>query len=182
MFINWDSIYNYFGIRDFIYFISSPSIQDTLFPVKIAFIFFAIFFFCAMVWFYRNSSYLQYKFLQDMSEFLSKESYGLKQISKSWKKIKQRAESGSEANLKLAVIEADDFLYETLQDNDYEGENFEEILSNANTKKALDYQAILDAHQVRNLIVHEGDYKLSFEEGKKILSVYESAVKTVAVA
>ncbi|MFI5205914.1 MAG: hypothetical protein ACHQVK_03155, partial [Candidatus Paceibacterales bacterium] len=107
MLINWDQIYNYLGVKDFVYFISSPSIQDALFPIKIVFIFFTAFFFCAVIWFYVNSSYIQYKFLQDTTEFLSKETYGLRKVTKNWRKIKKRAESGTDSDIKLAIIEAD---------------------------------------------------------------------------
>jgi hypothetical protein len=182
MLINWDSIYNYFGIKDFIYFISSPSIQDTLFPLKVVFIFFTAFFFCAVIWFYVNSSYIQYKFLQDVTEFLSKETYGLRKVTKSWKKIKKRVESGSESELKLAIIEADDFLYENLQDMGYVGDSFEEIIDNASKKVLPNYQEVLDAHAIRNAIVYQPDYTLDTENAKRILSIYENTIKNLALA
>ncbi len=178
---HWDDVYNYFKIKDFIYFISSPSIQVTLFPMKIVFIFFTIFFFCAVIWLYINSSYIQYKFLQDVTEFLSHETYGLRKITKSWKKIKKRTESGSESELKLAVIEADDFLYETLQDMGYQGETFEKILKDAGGKILNSFDEILEAHNVRNSIVYEPNYKLEPDTAKKILSIYENTIKNVSV-
>ena len=179
---SWDAIYDFFGIKDFIYFISSPTIQDTLFPVKIVFIFFTAFFFCAVIWFYVNSSYIQYKFLQDATEFLSHESYGLRKVTKTWKKIKKRVESGSESELKLAIIEADDFLYETLQDMDYMGSTFEEMVEAAAKKNLPNVEDILQAHETRNAIVYESDYKLDAEKAKKMLAIYESAIKNVAIS
>ncbi len=180
MLINWDQIYNYVGIRDFIYFISSPAIQDAVFPVKLVFIFFTAFFFCAVIWFYVNSSYIQYKFLQDTMEFFSKESYGLKKISNDLKKIKKRAESGSVPDLKLAIIEMDDFLYQKLQDLDYEGDTFEQIAQAASTRVLPNVEEVIDAHVVRNAIVYEPDFVLDPERGKQILSLYETAIKNVA--
>src|SRR5437868_3971453 len=114
--ITWDQIYNYLGIRDFIYFISSGAIQHQLFPLKLVFIFFTVFLFAAVMYFYVTSSYIKYHFLQDYKEFLSRETYGLGKITRDWKKIKKRIDTGSAAELKLAVIEADDFLYQLLQD------------------------------------------------------------------
>ena len=179
--MNWEQIYDYLGIKDFIYFISSPSIQDMLFSIKIVFIFFTIFFFCAVIWFYVNSSYIQYMFLQDVTEFFSHETYGLRRINKSWKKIKKRIETGSEQELKLAVIEADDFLYQTLEEMGYDGATFEELVDNAK-KKILDYAPeVLQAHAVRNSIVYETDYVLDMETAKKILAVYESTIKNITV-
>ncbi len=179
--IDWDAWYDRLGIKEFIYFISSPSIQDTLFPIKIVFILFTVFFLCAVIWFYINSSYIQYKFLQDVTEFLSKESYGLRKVSKNWKKIRKRMESGSESELKLAIIEADDFLEETLQDMGYEGETFESLVREAIKKIPTRAAEILEAHQVRNSIVYEPDYAITAEKARKILSVYESVIKTISV-
>ncbi len=179
--IIWDQIYNYFGIRDFIYFISSPIIQDALFPIKIVFIFFTVFFFCAVMYFYINSSYIQYQFLQDVIEFFSKETYGLRKVTKSWKKIKKRMEMGSESELKLATIEADDFLYQILQDMGYQGETFEESIQDASKKILFNLQDILEAHTIRNSIVYEPDYKLDLEKAKKILSIYENTIKNIAI-
>jgi len=181
MFIPWDQLYDYIGIRDFIYFISNPDIQAMLFPIKLVFIAFTIFFFCAVIWFYFNSTYLKYKFLQDTTEFLSKETYGLGAMTKNWKKIKKRAQGGTESELKLAIIEADDFLYESLQDMDYQGSTFEEMLNSPNKKRLPDFEEILEAHQVRNAIVYEPNYELDLQQAKRILLVYENAVKNVVL-
>src|SRR3989344_7535620 len=102
--MSWEQLYNLLGIRDFIYFISSSQIQDMLFPVKLVFVTFAMFFLAAVIYFMINSSWLQYKFLEDVTEFVSWQSYGLREISKNWTKIKKRIESGAESDYKLAII------------------------------------------------------------------------------
>ena len=182
MLINWDNIYDSVGAKEFIYFISSPAIQDSLFPVKIVFYFFSLFFFGAVIYFYVNSSYIQYQFLQDTSEFLFHEAYGLKKVNKSWKRIKKRVEFGSESELKLAVIEADDFLYETLEDAGYFGDTFEELITNTAKKISLDTAAVLQAHAMRNSIVYEPDYVVDREVVKKVLSVYEDTIKNISIS
>ncbi len=181
MFIDWDLIYTTLGIKEFIYFISSPSIQQALFPIKMAFILFALFFLIAVIYFYINSSYLQYKFLQDTIEFISKETFGLNKVNKSWKKIKNRMASGTEADLKLAIIEADDYLYETLQDADFQGDTFEELIASAGKKTISNSEEILEAHAIRNAAVYEPDYKLDSDQAKRILSVYENTIKKIAL-
>ena len=120
--------------------------------------------------------------MQDVAEFFSHETYGLRKISKSWKKIKKRIESGSEQELKLAIIEADDFLYETMQDNDYKGDNFEQMLKNAGKKVASNEQELLEAHAIRNAIVYDPGYRLEIDKAKRILFAYETAVKNVAIS
>ncbi len=176
----WDNVYNFFGIKDFIYFISSPSIQDTLWPVKIVFIFFTLFFLCAVIWFYANSSYIQTHFLQDFTEMFSKETAESKKFIKSWKNIKARMDSGSDPQLRLAIIEADDLLNQTLQDADYQGDTFEAMVQSAAKKIPDDVQLVLQAHQVRNAIVYEPDFVLTKEAAATALDAYESAIKKLS--
>ena len=67
-----------------------------------------------------NSSWLQYKFLEDVTEFFSWQAYGQREIAKQWDRIKKRTESGAESDYKLAVIDADDFLEEVLENREFE--------------------------------------------------------------
>ena len=126
--MTWDELYNFFGIRDFIYYISSPQLQDMLFPVKLVFAVFAMFFLVAVIYFMINSSWLQYKFLEDVTEFFSWQAYGAREISKQWNRIKKKIESGAEADYKLAIIDADDLLAEILEERGFEGKDFEDEL------------------------------------------------------
>ncbi|MDO8486604.1 MAG: hypothetical protein Q7S77_02840 [Candidatus Staskawiczbacteria bacterium] len=177
--MTWESIYNFFGIKDFIYFISSPDLQDLLFPVKLIFVFFTMFFFSAVIYFLANSSYLKYQFIEDVTEFFSWQAYGLREIANRWKKIQKRAESGSEAEYKLALIEADDFLRELLEERGFAGKNFEELVENAGKIMLPNFQEILSAHEVRNYIVYNPDYKIDIERVKKILAIYEATTKSI---
>jgi len=174
-------LYNFFGVRDFIYFISSSQIQDALFPVKMVFIFFSLFFLVFVIYFMVNSSWLQYKFLEDVTEFFSWKSFGQREMSKQWDKIKKRMESGAESDYKLAIIDADDFLAEVLDEGGYDGKDFEESIKKAGRMIAPILDDVLAAHETRNSIVYNPDYKLSTEQAKKVLDTYESAVKGIGM-
>lgn len=178
----WEQLYEAYGITDFMNYISSPELQAPLLGVKIVFILFAGFFLCAVIWFYFNSTYLQYQFLQDMEEFFNWQPYGLKSITKRWNRIAKKLESGLEADYKLAVIEADDFLYQTLEERGYQGETFEELVVNAGRRMLTTSDEILEAHNIRNSIIYTPEYKLSAEQAKGILSIYENAIKNIAAA
>ena len=56
--MNWEALYDLAHIKDFIYFISSSQIQDTLLPVKVVFVFCAVFFLVFVIYFMFNSSWL----------------------------------------------------------------------------------------------------------------------------
>jgi len=178
----WDQLFNLLGIKDFIYFISSPQLQDMLFPVRLIFICFSAFFLIGIVYFMLNSSWLNYKFLEDVTEFFTWQPYGMRQIVKRWDKIKKRAETGSEAELKLAVIEADDFLNELLEEKGYEGENFEEIVKKADRLITPNTEDLLWAHNLRNSIVYDPNFKLDQEQANKALGIYGAAVNNLGAA
>lgn len=179
--MSWDDLYNFFGIKDFIYFISSSQIQDYLFPVKLVFVIFAMFFLVGVVYFMLNSSWLKYKFIEDVSEFFSWKSFGLREISKQWSKIKKRTESGAESDYKLAIIEADDFLNNVLSDGGYEEDTFDESIKKASKMLASGAGEILSAHATRNSIVYDPDFKISEEQAKKILDIYETTINAIGL-
>ena len=87
--------------------------------------------------------------------------------------------AGSEKEYKLAVVQADDLLYKTLEERGYEGESFEQLLKNAREKIIPIFSNILSAHSVRNSIIYEPDYKLDIETAKKIMDLYEKAIKNI---
>jgi hypothetical protein len=180
--MSWESLYNFFGIKDFIYFISSPQLQDTLFPIKLVFVFFAMFFLAFVIYFMINSSWLQFKFLEDVTEFFSWQAYGTRQMSKQWSEIKKRIESGNEADYKLAIIDADDLLAEVLDSRGYEGKDFEETIKKAGRLIAPALEDLLRAHETRNSVVYDSGFTLSEEQVKKALDAYESAINSIGMS
>ena len=178
----WDAFYNLFGIKDFIYFISSSQIQDALFPIKMVFIFFTVFFLVFVIYFMLNSSWLQYKFLEDMTEFFTWQAYGQRQLTKQWDRIKKRTESGAESDYKLAIIDADDFLEEVMDNRGYDGKDFDESIKKAGKLIVPILEDVIAAHEVRNLIVYNPDYKISADQAKKILETYQSAINEIGVS
>ena len=180
--MTWETLYDFLHITDFIYFISSSQIQGMLFPIKLVFIFFTVFFLVFVIYFMLNSSWLQYKFLEDVTEFFSWKSYGQRAISKQWSKIKKRIESGAESDYKLAIIDADDFLAQVLDTGGYEGKDFDESIRKAEKMIASTLSDILSAHEIRNSIVYDPDYKISVDQAKKVLDIYEVAIKDIGTS
>lgn len=180
--MTWEYLYNFLGIKEFVYFISSSQIQDILFPVKIFFLCCALYFFVFVIYFMVHSSWLQYKFLEDMTDFLSWQSYGQRQMSKQWERIKRRIQSGAESDYKLAIIDADDFLAEVLDNRGHDGKDFEESIKKAGRLIAPILEDVLEAHKIRNSIVYNPDFKLSVDQAKKVLDTYESAAKNIGMS
>ena len=176
----WYQLYDVLGIRGLMDFINSPEVQTPLLPVKIVFILFAIFFFCAVIWFYLNSSYLKTQVTQNVSEFVSWEAYGLKEMNRRWKVIMDKIKSGTEREYKLAIVEADNYLFEELQDADIGTGSFEDLTAAAAKKRMIVNKLdVLNAHIIRNSIVHDVNYVLDLNAAKKIMSDYEKAIRAI---
>lgn len=174
-------MYNFFGIKEFIYFISSSQIQDALLPVRIVFIFFSVFFLVFVIYFMVNSSWLQYKFLEDVTDFFFWKSAGQREMSKQWAKIKKRTETGNINDYKLAIIDADDFFAEVLDDGGYAGKDFAEAISKASKMITPIFDDVLAAHEIRNSIIYNPDYNLSVDQAKKVIATYESASRSIGM-
>jgi len=97
-------------------------------------------------------------------------------------RIKKRTGSGAESDYKLAIIDADDYLMEVLDNRGYDGDSFEELVKNASKSIAPIYDDVLKAHETRNSIVYNPDFKLSADQAKKVLDVYESAAKEIGMS
>ena len=177
--ISWDALYDVFRIKEFIYFISNPAIQDALLPAKVVFIFFTIFFFCALMYFYTKSSYIHYHFFQGFGDAMPIQSSSVMATGSRWKKIVKKTSSGQEADYKLAIVEADDFFNQVLLEKGFKGESFEELIQAAR-KVILNTEDITAAHNLRNSVVYDPDYKLDSEDAKKVLLDYEDAIKTIS--
>jgi len=176
---NWEIIYQYFGIQNIVYILTSSELQRAALPLKLVFIFFAVAFLAIVIYFYVNSTYIKYQFLQDTVEFLSWQPYGLRQVGRRWKKIMERIEEETESEYKLAILDADDLLHNILEDRAYDGDTFEELLNEAAKEIQPGVQEISFAHDVRNSIVHDPNYKLDIQVAKKVLADYEKAVKNL---
>jgi len=162
-----------------LYLIWRFSPQPPLF-VKIIFLLFALFFFFVIIYFLRKTTWFERIFLQDFVEFSTFKPYGISKSVEAWKKIIKRLETGSEDEAKLAVIEADDLLNETLNKIGYkQEETLGEKLDKITVETIPNLEEVWEAHKTRNNIVHDPDYRLSLEEVKKILEVYEKAIKAV---
>lgn len=94
-----------------------------------------------------------------------------------WEQVKARLQKGDEANLKLAVIEADNLMDEILKRMGLPGNTFEERLEQIEVQEVKSVAQILEGHRTRNMIVHEPNFHLSQEEAEKTIADFEEALK-----
>ena len=162
-------------------FLTSPEIQEKLFLVKIVFLVISGFFLGLIIFILLRTHYLQWLFLRSFTEFFTYRPFGAKKITRAWNKILRRLETGVESESKLAIIEADNMLDSTLKRMDYPGQTLEERLSKLTKATVPNLEQVYEAHGVRNSIVHDPDYRLTPEEAKKTLDIYDQTFRDLQI-
>lgn len=162
-------------------FLISPQLQEKLFGLKIVFIVVSVLFVLAIVYFLKKSSYLKEAMLTDFKELSSFRTFGQAKIVKRWAKIKKRLKKGSEAQRKLALIEALQMFDQGLQRTGYRGENLNERLSRLTEDDIPDLKSVISTIQVCQDITRDPDYQLDRERAEEILNTFEKALKDLQV-
>ena len=163
--------------QDIIAFILNPPDYGWLLGIKVAFIIFSLFLIGLIIFTLHKTSWLKYIFLQDAAEIVTYRPFGVKKIEKDWRKIIARLNMASEPEQKLAVIEADNIMNETLKRMGFAGNSLAERLTKLTSATLPNIEDLQAAHKVRDKIVHDPNYGLSLEETKNVLGVFEKALR-----
>lgn len=168
-------------LNDIIQFLVSPNFTGWLLAVKIIFIVLCSFFIIFILFILIKTTWLRRLFIWSFIEFLTYRPFGAKKITRQWAEIKKRLDTGLESEYKLSVIEADSMLNENLEKMGYKGETTGERLKNLTDVVLTNLEDILEAHKIRNNIIHDPDYRLNLDVAKKIISDYEKALIDLGV-
>ena len=169
------------NLNAIISFLTSQDVQQNLFAVRIGFFVLAGIFLGTIIFILLRSHYLQWLLMQDVWQFFTFRPFGAKRITRIWNKILRRLATGLESEYKLAVIEADDVLDAALKRMGYAGETFEEKLEKLTSATLPDIEDVRKAHEIRNNIVHNPDYRLSFDEARSTLDIYAKAFSSLQI-
>lgn len=103
-------------------------------------------------------------------------------LKNKWNKIRQKLESSNEADYKVAVIEADDIMNELVIGLGYNKEdNFGERLDNIPDGQIVNISGMKQAHEVRNRIIHDDNFRLSREDADIVLGHFEELLRSFEV-
>lgn len=102
---------------------------------------------------------------------------GRAKFRKKWNKIRARLETGQEQQFKLAVIEADSLIDDLVKRLGYSGENMGERLENIPSGQLEHVEELKRAHEIRNRIIHEDDFRLDKKAAEKTLALFEEFLK-----
>jgi hypothetical protein len=150
-----------------------------IFFLKVLIVILSLIFLFGVIYFLLKTEWFERRFLLDLTEFFSFKPYGLPDVSKKWKKIVKRLEQGTESEAKLAIIEADDLLNETLEKMGYSGESLEEKLKQLKRTILPNLDEVFEIQKIKSDIVHDPSFQLSFDQAKRILEIYERALSNL---
>ena len=156
--------------------ILSPELQEKLFLLKIIFIFLSLFFVGVIVYVLIRSQYLKVTLTEDLIDFFTYQPFRISKFAEQWSKLTGRLERASQPEAKLIVIEADRMLDDILKKMGYGGEILGEKLKLLTPATLPNINQVIEAHKIRNNIVHDPDYRLGLEEAKRVLGIYEKAL------
>ncbi len=91
-----------------------------------------------------------------------------------WVQTLQLLFSGSEADWKFAIIEADSMLDGLMDQLGFKGETLGDKLKSADQEKFRNLTSAWEVHTIRNRIAHEGSaFLISQHEAKRVIALYE---------
>ncbi|UZE93151.1 MAG: hypothetical protein ACKKMV_02270 [Candidatus Nealsonbacteria bacterium] len=163
-------------LDNIIQFILNPILPDWLLIVKFIFLALNLFFIVTIVLVLLRTTWLKRLIFWDIKEYLTFRHYGLPRIDKKWVKIREKLDTGSEPEAKLAIIEAEAILNDILQKEGFLGQTLEERLNKLTTNVIENIEEVREAHKVCLNIVHDISYRLDIKESKRVLDVYEKAL------
>jgi len=124
-----------------------------------------------------KTNWFNYAFMENAVGFLNYKPLGVGKIVKKWNKIIKRIESGSEDEYKLSILEAEEALDDVLKRLEYKGENLEERLDNLPPNTISNTEELKGVSEIRGKVVYNPDYKLSLDETKRVLDIFNQALR-----
>ena len=168
-------------MQDIISLLTSTQLQENIFWLRIVFFAVSGIFGGIIIFALIRTNWLKYRFIEDLVGFFTYKPLGTVKVVKKWEKIAKRLKLGSEDEYKMAVLEAEEMLEATLERLGYSGEHLKEKLDKLPSIAISNIEQLKKVLQIRNEIVYNPDYRLSLDEAKKTLDIFEQVLKDLQV-
>lgn len=166
-------------IWDILFKINSPELQAKLLWVKIPFFLVIALFIIVIILSVTRTPYFRLSMYGDAMEVITYRPFGFPKMKQQWRKIMRRLDTGSEPEYKLAIIESDTLLDEMLKKMRLAGETMDDRLQAITPLMLPNVEDLKNAHQVRNNIVYNPDYRLNLQETRRVLEVYQKTFENL---
>lgn len=164
-------------LEEIISFILNPTFPTWALVIKFISVFISLVFVVMIIILAAfKTTWLKRMIIWDIQEFLTYRHFGVSKVVREWRKIKNRLETGIESEAKLAIIEADKILDDTLNRMGFGGQTLGEKLKELTAASLPNIEEVKKSHKIRNNIVHDPTYRLDFEEAKRVVAAYEKAL------
>ena len=154
--------------------VNNPELQQILGPIRWVFGIFGLLLVLFSAFVLLRTMWIKFAFVFDFTEFFTFRPYGLRKIAGKWQKVQRRLETANEAEYKLAIIEADGMLNDILLRMNFRGETLGDRLKTLTSTIIPNLDDVWKAHQTRNNVVHDPDYRLTLQEAQKTLLIYQT--------
>lgn len=168
------------ALETIIQFIFNPVLSGNLLILKLVFIILSLFFILFIIFALIKTDWLHQLMIWDWMEFLTYKYHGLSTVNKRWAKIREKSRV-SEAETRLAIVEADNLLNEILTRMGFKGQNLKERLVPMTPDILENINQVKKAHQIRLNMVANPDYHLDPAAARNVLKVYEEALENLQV-
>lgn len=98
-------------------------------------------------------------------------------LRRNWEKVKEKAETREQVQIKVAIIEADDLINDLIRRMAFPGVDTTERLAGINSGQIENIEDLKKAHSVRNRIVHDEKFIITKEQADETMSAYENFLK-----
>ena len=94
-----------------------------------------------------------------------------------WDRIREEANSESDQNRRLAILEADIMLSELLDELGYRGETMADKMRQVPKAQFNTIDLAWEAHRARNKIAHEAGFMMSDHEIRRVIGLYDKVFR-----
>lgn len=160
-------------------FVTSPELTGIFFPFNWILGIIGIGMLVFVIWVIWTTGWKQFVLLFDLTEFFTYRAYGTGTLGNRWKNVISRLETASEEEYKLAVIEADIMLDESLKRIGFAGETLADRLDKVSVAIVPNLPEVREANRIRNNIVHDPSYRLTLSEARRIIEIYQATFQNL---
>lgn len=160
-------------IQKILIFILSPFQHGWMDSLRFSFLVVSLILAAYLIYLLSKNTWLKRLFIEDYIELWTWKAYGIRSHEKAWRKIKDRLLTRNEHECKMAIMEADNMLSETLSKMEYGSKADIETLNTLPVSIFPNIEDVKWAHSLNESIAHDPDYRLSMEDAKKALDAYE---------
>lgn len=161
----------------------SSELQMKLLPLKVFALSFTALFAAFLVFVLIKTRWAAFYFLYDSVEFFTLKHYGVVSASRKWRKIKRHTRFFDENAYKEAIVRSQAILDKMLKSTVplYQATDFNKRIAMLGAETLPNIKDIPYAYGVCGKIISDPSYKLTAEEGRGVIKIYEDALRELGV-